>query len=382
MQKSIAIGFMKQNFDGVQRQLEVASILAQYGRFKPTLLDNLRLEPTKWPTHILIDWLELLQAAPNIPKRAERLAQVNQLLKAQLVQSGGTVMLLKKSKERWWWYDSNSLLQARLVLAVLNDKSWQNEVPLLVRGLLGQQQRGHWQGTQGNLWGGIVFTRFNDNSAVVSGVTSAQVGSQKAQFTWPASSAPTAAQQTENNPSEPDLMLKWPTQASNLTVAHQGAGKPWVRISAAARLPITQPINQGYTINKKLVPVQQKVKGEWHIGDVLRVELNVSAQQEMGWVVVNDPIPTGAVLLGRGLKRDSQLLDEGSNKWWPVYVEYAADAYRAYYDYLPYKAEWKNSYTVRLNQAGDFKLPATRVEAMYAADVYGLKPNENLVVKP
>ena len=93
----------EENFDAVQRQLEVASILAQYGRFKPTLLDNLRLEPAKWPNHILIDWLELLQAAPNVPKRAERLAQVHQLLKAQLVQSGGTMIHLKSSKERWWW---------------------------------------------------------------------------------------------------------------------------------------------------------------------------------------------------------------------------------------------------------------------------------------
>ena len=130
------------------------------------------------------------------------------------------------------------------------------------------------------------------------------------------------------------------------------------------------------------MPITQKVKGEWHIGDVLRVELNAYSQQDMGWVVVNDPIPSGAVLLGRGLKRDSQLLDTGTNKWWPVYVEYAADAYRAYYEYLPYKASWQNSYTLRLNQAGEFQLPATRVEAMYAPDVYGLKPNDVMVVKP
>ena len=372
----------EENFDAVQRQLEVASILAQYGRFKPTLLDNLRLEPAKWPNHILIDWLELLQAAPNVPKRAERLAQVHQLLKAQLVQSGGTMMRLKNSKERWWWYDSNELLQARLILAVLNDKAWQEELPLMVRGLLGYQQHGHWQGTQSNLWGGIVFTRFNNNSPVVSGVTTAQVGTIKAPFTWPSTQAANAGQQSENNPNEPDLMLAWPKQASTLTVEHQGTGKPWVRISAAARVPITKTINKGFSITKTIVPVTQKVKGEWHIGDVMRIELNAYSQQDMGWVVVNDPIPSGAVLLGRGLKRDSQLLDTGTNKWWPVYVEYAADAYRAYYEYLPYKASWQNSYTLRLNQAGEFQLPVTRVEAMYAPDVYGLKPNDVMVVKP
>ena len=94
-----------------------------------------------------------------------------------------------------------------------------------------------------------------------------------------------------------------------------------MRISAAARLPITKTINKGFSITKTLVPVTQKVKGEWHIGDVMRIELNAYSQQDMGWVVVNDPIPSGAVLLGRGLKRDSQLLDAGTNKWWPVYVD-------------------------------------------------------------
>jgi uncharacterized protein YfaS (alpha-2-macroglobulin family) len=331
---------------------------------------------------LLIDWLELLNNAPNVSKRTERLAQVQILLKAQVVQSGGTVAQLKNGKERWWWYDSNELLQARLILAVLNDNAWQDELPLLVRGLAMRQQQGHWQGTQSNLWGGFVLKRFNENYPAVTGVTNAQLGQQQEQFSWPATTATTALAQTENNANEADLTLIWPSQASTLTVTHQGTGKPWLRVSAAGRLPITQAVDKGFSLSKKIVAVRQKIAGEWHIGDVMRVELNAYSRQDMGWVVVNDPIPAGAVLLGRGLKRDSQLLDSGSNNWWPVYVEYAADAYRAYYDYLPYKATWTNSYTVRLNQAGTFKLPATRIEAMYAPDVYGLKPNDDLVVKP
>ncbi len=371
-----------ENFDRVQRQIEVVSILAQYGRFKPSLLDSMRIEPAKWPTHLLIDWLELLNNAPNIAKRAEKLAQVQQLLKAQITQSGGTIAQLNDGKERWWWYDSNELLQARLILAVLHDKAWQDELPLLVRGLTMRQQQGHWQGTQSNLWAGFVLKRFNENYPAVTGVTKAQLAQQQTQFAWPTTTATTAVEQSENNANTPDFTLVWPTQACTLTVSHQGTGKPWLRVSAAARVPVTKAVDKGFTITKNAVAVSQKVKGEWHVGDVMRIELNAYSRQDMGWVVVNDPIPAGAVLLGRGLKRDSQLLDVGSNGWWPVYVEYAADAYRAYYDYLPYKAAWTNSYTVRLNQAGTFKLPATRIEAMYAPDVYGLKPNDDLVVKP
>ncbi|HNJ87054.1 MAG TPA: alpha-2-macroglobulin family protein, partial [Agitococcus sp.] len=161
-------------FDVVQRHIEVANILAQYGRFKPNLLDNIRLQPSIWPNHILIDWYELLKNANNVPKRAERLAEVERLLKAKLVQQGGTYIILKHDKNRWWWYDDDQVLQARLTLAVMGDKNWQDELPFLVRGLIRQQQQGHWQGTQSNLWGGFVLKRFNDNALSITGKTLAQ----------------------------------------------------------------------------------------------------------------------------------------------------------------------------------------------------------------
>ncbi|MGH8582404.1 MAG: hypothetical protein ACREWG_06355, partial [Gammaproteobacteria bacterium] len=37
-------------------------------------------------------------------------------------------------------------------------------------------------------------------------------------------------------------------------------------------------------------------------------------------------------------------------------------------------------YTVRLNAAGEFKLPATRVEALYAPEMLGEVPNQVMLV--
>lgn len=40
-------------------------------------------------------------------------------------------------------------------------------------------------------------------------------------------------------------------------------------------------------------------------------------------------------------------------------------------------------YTLRLNNAGDFALPPTRVEALYAPDMFGAAPNARVkVVQP
>ena len=40
----------------------------------------------------------------------------------------------------------------------------------------------------------------------------------------------------------------------------------------------------------------------------MRVRLELEAQSDMTWVVVDDPVPAGAAILARGLGRDSQIL--------------------------------------------------------------------------
>ena len=39
------------------------------------------------------------------------------------------------------------------------------------------------------------------------------------------------------------------------------------------------------------------------------------------------------------------------------------------------------SYTMRLNNPGEFHLPSTRVEAMYAPEMFGEAPNAKITVK-
>ena len=48
----------------------------------------------------------------------------------------------------------------------------------------------------------------------------------------------------------------------------------------------------------------------------------IDAQSDMTWVVVEDPVPAGATILGGGLGRDSQLLAQGearSGDAWPAF---------------------------------------------------------------
>ena len=106
--------------------------------------------------------------------------------------------------------------------------------------------------------------------------------------------------------------------------------------------------------------------------------------RSFSWVVVNDPIPAGSAILGTGLGKDSKILTGGEvrNGWvWPAFEERKLDSFRAYYEFVP-KGKWSVEYTLRLNNGGEFKLPETRVEAMYAPEMFAEIPNQGVVVKP
>ena len=51
-----------------------------------------------------------------------------------------------------------------------------------------------------------------------------------------------------------------------------------------------------------------------------------------------------------------------------------------YYEYLP-KGIVKMEYTIRLNNVGEFSLPPSRAEAMYAPEMFGETPNARVRVE-
>ena len=182
--------------------------------------------------------------------------------------------------------------------------------------------------------------------------------------------------------------MPWPAGSAatgaTVKVTHDGAGKPWMTFTSKAAVPVLAPFGSGYRITKTITPVEQKTKGVNSRGDVLRVRLDIDVQADATWVVVNDPVPGGAAILGSGLGRDAQMetnSEARDGRGWLAYQERSFEAFRAYYRYLP-KGSFHIEYTVRLNNPGTFGLPATRVEAMYAPEMFGESPNAAMVVKP
>nr|WP_322030388.1 MG2 domain-containing protein [Paraburkholderia sp. J76] len=375
------------------RKLAAIDALSRYGAANARQFGSIEIAPNQWPTSAVIDYAESLARMRDVPDRAEKLAQLDQILRARLTWQGTQLTFSTAAEDDLWWLMTGSEVNAaRLALAFVDNPAWKEEMPRLVAGLLAMQRNGAWSTTTANAYGSLAVERFSRafERDPVTGATKLQLGDSSLLVDWnaaaqPASSASGATAATRNAPARSTL-LAWPAQngAATLTLTQEGTGKPWATVESLAAVALRAPFAAGYRIAKTVTPVSAAVKGVYSRGDVVRVRLDIDAQTDMTWVVVNDPVPAGATILGSGLGRDSAVATQGEkqdeNGPWPAFIERGFDGYRAYYEFLP-KGKISVEYTVRLNNVGTFGMPPTRVEALYAPATFGVAPNAAVVVK-
>ncbi|MDP1648709.1 MAG: MG2 domain-containing protein [Rubrivivax sp.] len=357
------------------RKLAALEALARHGRATPGMLGSIAYTPAAWPTSALLDLWSVLRRVQGAPQGAARLAEVQRLLRSRLVAGGTTLKFSTEASDDWWWLmDGPDANAARLVLAAVEAPGWKDELPQLVLGALARQQRGAWSTTTANLWGVLALERFAAvyENVPVAGASVLRLGAVTSTLDWQA--APDGGAQT----------LPLPDAPASLVARHDGTGRPWLTLQTLAAVPLRAPLAAGYRITRSVGAVQRKTPDAWSRGDILRIRLEIEAVGDMAWVVVSDPVPAGATLLGSGLARDSAIATQGERREglaWPAHVERAPDAWRSYYEWLP-RGRHVVEYTLRLNASGRFGLPPTRVEAMYAPETFGEVPNAMLEVLP
>ena len=387
------------------RKLAAIEALSRYGKAQPRMLGSITVAPNQWPTHTVIDWVNILKRVEGVPQREQRLAEAMNILKSRLSYQGTKLIFSTERDDYWWWLmQSGDVNTSRLMLAVMDDPAWKDDMGRLANGFILRQQGGAWHTTTANLWGGLALEKFSAKfeATPVSGTTRAAMGGNAASVEWAnvyrakAGDTAGAAHQTTwfGAPAAPGgyrnntLFLPWGKDmgSDRLAVTHQGAGKPWLTLQSVAAIQLKEPFSAGYRLSRTVTPVEQANKtlpaGQYTRGDVLRVTLEVTSTADMTWVAITDPVPAGATILGSGLGRDSEIATQGekrSGHGWPAFEERAFEAFRSYYEYLP-KGTVKMEYTVRLNNVGEFQLPPSRVEALYAPEMFGEAPNARVRV--
>ena len=361
--------------DSEFRRLSALAALARHGAVPNGVFAGIDVNLETLPTSALLDWIDILV---RVNPGDERVGAAKATLRTRLSLQGTTFGFSTEHRDRLWWLmvstDANA---ARAILAVLDDPEWQTDLPRMVRGLFGRQQRGRWQTTVANAWGSLAGAAFRaaNEAEPITGTSVVGLGEIKHRARWP-----NAADATAEAPPEP-IELPWPA-SETLKLEHDGTGAPWSLIELRAAVPLTAPVERGYRILRQVEAVERKKDRAWFRGDIARIVLDVEATAEMTWVVVEDPLPPGAVVLGSGLGDDSAIRgqDHVRGDRWPVFVERDFDSYRAYYRYLP-KGRTTLRYNVRYNTAGTFQMPPARVEAMYAPEMHAELPVKPVTIR-
>jgi len=355
------------------RKMAALEAVSRYGMGKASHLEAIAPDPHLWPTSGVIDWLNVLSRLNKAPEREKRIAEAEAILRTRMNFHGTTMgFSTERTDFLWWLMVSGDVNAVRAILALQGRPAWKEDIPRMVRGALARQRRGRWNTTVANAWGVLAMEKFSKEyeAETLAGTTTAALGGASGSVDW------------GKTPKGDDVLLPWPKGDGTLRVAHNGTGRPWVTVRSMAAVPLKQPFSSGYAIRKTVSAVQQKKKGTWSRGDVVRVRLALEAQADMTWVVVNDPIPAGGTILGTSLSRDPRLLaKDGEREGWarPAFTERGREAFRSYYAHVP-KGRWTVEYTMRLNNPGTFLLPPTRVEALYSPEMFGESPNGAFVV--
>lgn len=348
------------------RRLMAMEALARHGRARPEILASLSGSPEHWPTPTVVDWLSVLLRMPAGLARDADIAQARSILVSRMTVSGTAMVFSDSSLNAApFMMASRATSQAKLMLMVMDHPQWQQDLPLMAQGLVALQRQGAWAMTTENLLGSLALTAYAQRfeAEAASGTLQATLADEQTAIHLPAP-GDTVTQR-----------LAWPQAEAALQLSHDGRGRAWVGLRAQAKLAVTEAQGTGYRVEKRVVPVQRSRQDVWSRGDVYRVEIDIHSRDSATWVVLNDPVPAGATILGSGLGRDASILQPiAEDLYSPAFVERAATGYRAYFDYLP-AGRVRVAYTVRLSAEGQFGLPPTRVEALYRPDLYGVHPN-------
>ena len=144
------------------RKLAAIEALSRYGKAQGRMLGSITIAPNQWPTHAVIDWLNILKRVADVPERDKRLAEAKQILQSRLSYQGTKLIFSTEKNDYWWWLMANGDVNtARLMLAVMDDPAWKDDMGRLANGFIGRQQRGAWHTTTANLWGGLALEKFS-----------------------------------------------------------------------------------------------------------------------------------------------------------------------------------------------------------------------------
>ncbi len=345
---------MQARADELLKKITVFEVLSRYRRLDLDWLTSVKVDLSELPTYTLAEWYQIHLREKNIAQKQMKTEEIEKELRNRFYFSAKSLQIKDERQQTFSWLMRNSdSALLRLILTTANLPQWKEDVPRLYQGSLARQRSGSWLLTTDNAWGVLAMKKVFQAypSEKVDGVFRAIMNGKEVSSNWK-DSVPTV------------FSIPWKSEMGTLEWKQVGSGKPWISVSVKAAVPVMQPVFAGFSVERVVTPIQQRKKGIWSVGDIAKVQLKVKSKTPQNWVAVEDPVPAGASILQSS---------------WATAVERKEELVRFYFSAFSEKENME--YTIRFNQAGVFKVPSARVEAMYSPDLFAVLPEAHWTVE-
>lgn len=361
----------------VTQKLMVLNALSQT-YLSADIAKHLSFDPHQLSNTALVHWLAVLAQSSVIPDRAAKLAATENVLRSRLVGNGTFIAFAPGPQDKllnsFDPFEDAILNEPILLFTLLNIDFWKDYPAKLIFGRFSNPKNSHWGNTIANAYGSVatrLFAKKFEDKNAVSGKTIITADAVKKELNWP---------KKEDTSPRVVLPANLSEKNASLSITHKGPGFPWFTVLTSVTHKISSFYDSGLRIEREVFPIEQRKKGGWSVGDLGYVKLKIKGNVARPWVVVEDPIPAGAMVVTGGLARSlAKPFQENENQ--PTFTESSLKFLRASFERHE-TTPTSFGYVIRYNQAGQFELPATHAEAMYTPEFSGDRPNEVITVAP
>src|SRR5260221_5478979 len=183
-------------------------------------------------------------------------------------------------------------------------------------------------------------------------------------------------------------------QANKVTIEHgEGPGNLYYTATLHVNQPVEliKPTNRGIGLARTYL-LNSKPVTDAKVGDVITVALEITADSDLYYVNINDPIPAGTELVDTSLQTTSQIgqtpeltqIDpyyRGWGWWWFSNTELRTDKIVLSASYLP-KGTYRFVYQIRASSAGTYKVIPANGQEFYFPEVFGRGEGSLFTVAP
>ncbi len=321
-------------------------------------------------------------------------AEIQRLIENSAVETAGAATFATSYGEDAYVIAHSDRRTDGIVLdALVREAPDSDVIPKVVTGLIGNQTRGRWNNAYENSFILLAMNEYFDTFESVD-----------PDFVARAWLGDTYAVESEFRGRSTDTNLTTvPTSELiangdvDLVLDKDGAGRLYYRLAlryAPDDLDL-DPRDEGFVVERSYEAVDdpgdvtRRPDGTWEIaaGATVRVRLTMVADARRTHVALIDPLPAGLEAVNPALATsltvpadDASVTYDGS--WWWQWYEYQNlrdDRAEAFTSYLP-GGTYEYTYVARATTPGEFVVPPTRAEEIYAPEVFGRSSSDRVVV--